>query len=146
MGMLDDLAYVDAHARKLIDAFWPGPLTIVLSARKEVPEVLTGPLRRVAVRFSPHPAPCELSAAIGRPLVASSANISGTPAVAQWEALDPALSQGVAGLYISGPEPAGGPPSTLVDIFEDSGGAKIRIVRHGAVTEEDLRKAGFEAV
>ena len=143
MNMLDHLAYASDYARGLMNAFWPGPLTIVLPARKEVPDILTGPLRRVAVRFSSHPAACELSMAIGRPLVASSANISGIPAVARREALDPALAQGVAGLYVSGPEPAGGLPSTLVDVFEDSGGRGIRILRHGAVKEEDLYKAGF---
>jgi L-threonylcarbamoyladenylate synthase len=146
MSMLDQLAYVNDYARELMDVFWPGPLTIVLPARKEVPDILTGRSRRVAVRFSSHPAACELCMAIGKPLVASSANISGNPAVARREALDPALVQGVAGLYVSGPEPAGGPPSTVVDTFEDSGGGGIKILRFGAVKEEDLGKAGFRVV
>ena len=146
MSMLGQLAYVTDFARELMDAFWPGPLTVVLPARKEVPDILTGRLRRVAVRFSSHPAACELSRAIGRPLVASSANISGIPAVARREELDPALAPGVAGVYASGPEPAGGPPSTLVDTFESSGGGGIRILRLGAVTKEDLTGAGFTII
>ncbi|MCL2818001.1 MAG: L-threonylcarbamoyladenylate synthase [Clostridiales bacterium] len=146
MSMLDQLVYVTDYARQLMDIFWPGPLTIVLPARKEVPDILTGRLRRVAVRFSSHPAACELSTAIGRPLVASSANISGVPAVARKEDLDPALASGVAGVYASGPESAGGPPSTLVDTFESSDGGGIRILRLGAVTKEDLIEAGFTII
>jgi len=146
MNMLHGLAYVNGYAQELMEVFWPGPLTIVLPARKEVPDILTGRLRRVAVRFSSHPAACELCAAIGGPVVSSSANISGIPAVARREELDPALMRGVAGLYASGPEPAGGPPSTVVDTFERSGGGGIRILRRGAVREEDFYKAGFTTV
>jgi len=143
MPMLDQLAYVNDYAHRLMDVFWPGPLTIVLPARKEVRDILAGRLRRVAVRLSSHPCACELSIAIDRPLVSSSANISGIPAVARIDDLDPALAPGVAGVYVSGPEPAGGAPSTLVDTFESSGGEGIRIIRHGAVTRENLTGAGF---
>ena len=146
MSMLDQVAYVSDYAQRLMEAFWPGPLTIVLPARKEMPDILTGRLRRVAVRLSSHPAACELSRAIGRPLVSSSANISGAPAVARQEELDPALAVGVAGLYLSGPEPAGGAASTVVDTFEDSSGGGVRILRHGAVTAEDLSRAGFSSI
>ena len=146
MSMLDQLAYATDYARKLMDVFWPGPLTIVLPARKEVPDILTGRLRRIAVRFSSHPAACELSTAIDRPLVSTSANISGIPAVARREDLDPDLAPGVVGVYASGPEPAGGAPSTLVEAFESPGGGEIRILRLGAVTKEDLTGAGFTII
>ena len=144
--MLERAAYTSPAARRLMDAFWPGPLTIVLPARKEVPDLLTGRMRRVAVRFSPHPAARELCRVLGGPIVASSANISGMPAVAKREELDPELIAGVAGLYASGSEPAGGLPSTVVDVHENRGGNSIRILRRGAVSQEDLRLAGFSSI
>ena len=145
-AMVERVAYASRAARRLMDAFWPGPLTIVLPARQEVPDILTGRTRRVAVRFSPHPAVRALCQVMGGPIVASSANISGVPAVAKREELDPALIAGVAGLYASGPEPAGGLPSTVVDVHENCGGNSIRILRRGAVRLEDLRLAGFSSI
>lgn len=144
--MLSQVAHVNRYARALMEVFWPGPLTIVLPAKKNVPDMLTGRLRRVAVRFSSHPAACELCAAIGGPIVASSANISGTPAVSRRDELDPELLRGTAGLYASGPEPAGGWPSTVVDAFENADSGGVRVLRRGAVTNEALHHAGFAVI
>ncbi len=146
LSMLDRVAHVNAYARSLMEAFWPGPLTIVLPARREMPDILTGRLRRVAARFSPHPAARELCEAAGGPIVASSANISGFPAASRREEIDPLLARGSGGLYASGPEPAGGPPSTVVDCFEKKGGGALRILRKGAVRREELEGAGFALV
>lgn len=145
-AMVEQVAYVTGQARKLMEAFWPGPLTIVLPARKEVPDLLTGRLRRVAVRFSSHPAAQALCLATNGPLVASSANISGFPAAARKEELDLELLGSTAGLYDAGPAPAGGAPSTVVDVFEGKKGGGLRILRKGAVREQALKNAGFAVV
>ena len=146
LAMLDGVAHVNAYARSLMEAFWPGPLTVVLPARREVPDILTGRLRRVAVRFSPHPAARELCEVLGGPVVASSANISGTSAVSHRGELDPELVRGTAGLYASGPEPAGGAPSTVVATFEKKGSGALRILRKGAVNRKALEDSGFTVI
>ncbi len=69
---------IPIDARRLAGAFWPGPLTIVLPARDGLAPELTGP-DGVGVRVSPNPVAHALSAAIGRPITATSANLSGKP-------------------------------------------------------------------
>jgi len=66
-------------ALKLAERFWPGPLTIVLPKREEVPDVTTGGLDTVAIRMPAHPIALELIRLSGRPVAAPSANISGKP-------------------------------------------------------------------
>lgn len=66
-------------ARKLIAAFWPGPLTLVLEKTARVPAAVTGGRKTVAVRCPDHPAALALIRALGEPIAAPSANRSGRP-------------------------------------------------------------------
>jgi L-threonylcarbamoyladenylate synthase len=68
-----------ATASRLIDAFWPGPLTLVLPKLPAVPDVATGGLTTVAVRMPAHPVALALIAAAQTPLAGPSANRSGRP-------------------------------------------------------------------
>lgn len=63
----------------LMDAFWPGPLTLVFEALPTLPVILTGYTGTVGVRISSHPLARQLVAAAGQPLTATSANYSGQP-------------------------------------------------------------------
>ncbi len=67
-------------ARRLAEAFWPGPLTIVVPARASLSRELVGPDGGVGVRVSPHPISRAFSAGVGHPITATSANLSGTSA------------------------------------------------------------------
>ena len=125
---------------RLENAFWPGPLSVILPARMHISPLLTGGSGHIAVRVSPHPVPCELAALVGEPIVASSANISGQPAVTRAEELDAELVEAVGTVLDQGPAPSGGAPSTLV---EPLGKGRLRIHRSGAVTDEQLRAAAF---
>ena len=136
-------AYIPEAAQKLMDAFWPGPLSVVLPARAEVPDLLTAGVGRLAVRFSPHPAPAALRESCGFILSASSANLSGEESVVSPEALSPELAAGVAGVFEVGPPPAGGLPSTVLDVVDTPEGPLVRILRRGAVGVEDIRRVGL---
>ncbi len=68
------VTHVPDTARRLIEAFWPGPLTIVLPKRKEVPDIVTGGHDTVAVRMPAHPIARELIRLCGTPVAAPSAN------------------------------------------------------------------------
>ncbi|MDL2207096.1 threonylcarbamoyl-AMP synthase [Desulfovibrio sp. OttesenSCG-928-M16] len=133
-----------AAALALIERFWPGPLSLLLPARPCLPDLLCAHTRRVAVRQSPHPAALALCTALGRPVVATSANKSGAPAVHRQEDLDPDILSGVAGIYAEEPEPAGGAPSSLVELSENRGRALVRLLRSGAISAEEIRAAGFD--
>lgn len=126
----------------LLRAFWPGPLTAVLPARLRVPEILSCGTGTVAVRIPAHPVCRGLALAVGEPLSASSANISGKPPVTRAEDLDPDLIRGVDGVLNAPPAPSGGEPSTLIEPQADDP-RRIRIVRPGVISAQSLAAAGF---
>ena len=70
---------ISKTAQKLIDAFWPGPLTMIFPKADCVPNVVTGGLDTVAVRFPSHPVAMALIYKAGLPIAAPSANTSGKP-------------------------------------------------------------------
>jgi L-threonylcarbamoyladenylate synthase len=70
---------VSPLARRLMKAFWPGPLTLVLEKTAAVPAAVTGGRKTVAVRCPSHPAALALIRALGEPIAAPSANRSGRP-------------------------------------------------------------------
>lgn len=117
-------AVLDLAAR-----FWPGPLTLVLPALPGLPRGVVDGRGRVAVRVTPHPLAARLSGLAGRPLVATSANLSGDPAPARPERVAEELA--ALGLVAGEPWPAGGPPSTIV---EPTGPDTLVIHREGAVS------------
>ncbi len=136
-------AFVSETAFNVMEAFWPGPLSVILPARPEVPDLLTAGAGRIAVRYSPHPAPAVLREDCGLILSASSANLSGGASVAVPADLAPELAPGVAGIFEHGPAPHGGLPSSVLDVVDGRDGPVVRILRPGAISAEALRSAGF---
>lgn len=76
---LDDLCEVSPLAEKLMDAFWPGPLTLLMPRKERIPEVVTAGLPTVAVRMPSHPVALDMLRACNLPIAAPSANRSGKP-------------------------------------------------------------------
>lgn len=72
-------AAIPAKAHALMDAFWPGPLTVILPKSDAVPAAVSGALDTVAVRMPSHPVARAIITAAGVPLAAPSANLSGSP-------------------------------------------------------------------
>ena len=124
-------------ARKLMERFWPGPLTLVLPARPGAvsPRVTAG-LDTVAVRMPAHPIALRLIAAAGCPVAAPSANRSGRPSPTRAEHVRGDLAGRIDGLVDGGAADVG-LESTVVEI--DDG--RIRVLRPGGVTPEALRQA-----
>ena len=131
-------------------AFWPGPFTLLLPARQDLPEALTGGTGRIALRVSSHPAARALAGACGFPIVSSSANISGRAPVTQAGELDPELLaflrpglDGVLAPPPPSPEPGGGLASTIV---EPLGARRLLLRREGALPTSRLAEAGFTTI
>lgn len=137
---------VSTPARVLMARFWPGPLSIVFPAREDVPDLLTAGMGRVAVRFSPHPAIRTLGQELNMVLVASSANVSGQAAPCRVQDLAPEITRGIAGVFDMPPQPAGGLPSTIVDVVRTAHGEQVRVLRQGAVPFESLEATGLQVV
>lgn len=143
VGNLDQLHIlakgVSPTAKALIEAFWPGPLALVLPASGVSP-LCTDPEGLAAVRLTSHPVARDLALAAGGPLTATSANLSGRPPVCQAANLDPEVVEQVDAVLEGQPQPAGGLPSTLVLSLENR---VVSVLRPGAVNIAQLRDAGF---
>ncbi|GGD48799.1 Sua5/YciO/YrdC/YwlC family protein [Pseudoxanthomonas indica] len=93
-----DLGALPAARLAAVLESWPGPNTWVMPATPQVPRWITGDHDSLAVRVSAHPTVVALCRAFGGPLVSTSANLSGQPAVTRREDLDPQLLARVAGV------------------------------------------------
>lgn len=131
-----DLAEFPDAARRIADAHWPGPLTLILPRRSCVPDIVTAGQDTVAIRVPAHPVFRDLLRLAGRPLAAPSANRFGR--ISPTSAADVAAElDGRIPLIIDGGPCPHGLESTIVLV--DS---KIHILRRGPVTAEDLARFG----
>lgn len=121
-------------AEELMQAFWPGPLSLILPRRSGVPDDVTAGLETIAVRMPAHPAALAIIAAVGEPLAAPSANTSGRPSPTRAEHVLADLN-GRIPLIVDGGACAVGVESTVLDL---SGPAPV-VLRPGGITLEQLR-------
>lgn len=122
-------------ARKLIEKFLPGALTIVLPASLSVPEIVTAGGTTVAVRIPAHPVPIALIEGIGAPLVGTSANVSGKPSPLTADEVYNQLGDKVD-LIIDEGKPCPGTASTIVDVT----GEVPVVTREGAISREEIER------
>lgn len=123
------------NARRLADAFWPGPLTMILPKSEEVPKETTGGLDTVAIRFPSHKTARALIDFGGGYIAAPSANTSGRPS----PSLASHVYEDLAGkidMIIDGGEVTIGLESTIVDLTVNP----PQILRPGYVTEKMLKE------
>lgn len=129
---------IPSSARKLAGRFWPGPLTILVPKRTDLPESVSA-TSTIGVRIPDHAVARALLRAAG-PMAVTSANISGSqsPVTAQevYEQLG-----GRIPLIIDGGRTPGGVPSTLVDCTSPD----LKILREGPISLEDLRSALYNS-
>lgn len=126
-------ATITPEASRLMEAFWPGPLTLVLAARDGLDPRIVGPTGGVAVRLSSHPIAQWLAKACGQAIVSTSANLPQQP--------PPREASDVRAYFppeevtiLDGGSCAGGAPSTIVDVS----GTQARLLRQGAIATEAL--------
>lgn len=131
------IAVLGPKAVRLAEAFWPGPLTLVVPLRQGagIADLVTAGLDTVAVRVPSHPVAHALIVAAGRPIAAPSANRSGhvSPTLAQHVADD--LGDAPAVILDGGPT-AHGLESTIVDASGDA----VLLLRAGVITAEAIEK------
>ncbi len=103
---------------------WPGPVTLILPKRPELPPILTGNAEGIAIRFPSAPWVIDLINAVGEPLISTSANKHGDPVPATITDWDPRLVDG-CDFTVSFAVPMTGAPSTIIDCL----GAEPQVVR-----------------
>lgn len=138
---IDGLVYaVPPAARELIQAFWPGALSLVVRHAPSLQWDLGNSAGTVMLRMPLHPVAIELLREVG-PMAVSSANISGSPAAVTAQDARTQLGERVEVYLDAGPSPRGA-ASTIVDLT----GASPRVLREGPVGVDEIAKVlGVEA-
>ena len=135
---VDDLNLVARHvpnqAWLLLQAFWPGDLTVVLLKNPALPDDVTAGENTVAVRIPDHPVCLELVIEVGRPLAVTSANLSGQPTPATAHAVAEQLRGRIPLVLDGGPSPTT-QPSSIVDLSV----SPPCLLRQGRLTLEMLQ-------
>lgn len=124
---------VPENAKKLMEAFWGGPLTIILKKKENVSKVVTSKLDTVAIRMPSHSIANALIRLSGTPIAAPSANLSGSPSPTSFEYCKRDMD-GRVDMIIDGGDCEIGLESTVVDLT----GEVPVILRPGAITREDI--------
>lgn len=132
---------IPGPAAALMEAFWPGKLTIILEAAAMVPQVLTGGTGRIGIRVPGHPVCQAMLRALGRPITATSANLSGRSGCRRIEALHPAVAAAADLILDAGPLTPG-IGSTVVDVLPSG----VEVLREGAVAVTALQAVAGDLI
>jgi len=124
---------IPSNAKKLIEKFWPGPLTIVLLKEEDIPDIVTAGLPTVAIRMPSHPMALSLIKESKCPIAAPSANPFGYLSPTTAEHVRDQLGDRVDLILDGGPCPVG-VESTIVSFSE----GKPRLLRPGGVSLEEI--------
>ncbi|MDR0198720.1 MAG: threonylcarbamoyl-AMP synthase, partial [Methanomassiliicoccaceae archaeon] len=133
--MASKIAEIDGNAERLMDAFMPGPLTIIVKKKKIVPDIVTSNSQKVGIRIPDHPVSMQLMRRTG-PIAATSANIHSRPDPIRMEEAKRDLGEAVSAYVDDGPCPLG-KPSTIVWLMNGD----IEIIRQGAITKKHIEDA-----
>ena len=130
---IETIAIVDDKAQKLINAFMPGPITLVLKKRQSVPDYVSNGLNTIAIRMATSKPLEELIKKVGCPIFMSSANQSGEPTCTNLDEIEKACPN-LDGMMEG--KVSFGMASTIVDCTS----VNVKILRQGPITEERIKK------
>ena len=124
---------IPESAWKLASRYWPGALTMVVRRSPDLPDIVSGGARTVAVRVPDHPIARQIIKELGRPVIGTSANRTGAPDSRTMQDVINDLGPWLDYTVGEGTLPAG-QPSTIVDLTQ----ARPHVLREGAVSSEDV--------
>jgi len=132
--MMESIAVLDENADKLVKAFLPGPLTIIIEKKPDVPDLVTSMSKKVGIRIPDHEVAIEIIKRTG-PIVATSANLHSHPDATDIDSAVKDLGDSVS-LYVNSGPSRLKKPSTIVWIMN----GQVEIVRQGAITIKDIEE------
>ena len=140
LGMIKSLASnISEDEKKIIDEFFPGPLTLVLDKKEEIPDIISEGNNTVGVRMPTSKLALNLLKGVKTPLVVSSANLYEEESPRDIESVKNSFGN-LVDCYIDAGELSGDSESTVVRIEEGN----INIIREGAIKEEEIDKIIME--
>lgn len=145
IGDMDQLSFlttaISERAKKLMEVFWPGPLTLLLNKSTAIPDIVTSGLDKVAIRMPNHPMTLALLKELSFPLAAPSANPFGYVSPTCAEHVEANLGDAIP-MILNGGKCTVGVESTIVDATDDV----VRVLRLGGITVEQIEECLNETV
>lgn len=106
---------IPAQAEDLINRYWPGPLTLIFDSQDNIPDLLTGDKKKLAVRIPGESVALHLARALGLPFTSTSANTAGQPPAEEIDSIIKYFGDKIDLIIDAGKAP-GGKPSTIIDV------------------------------
>ncbi|MEM2943173.1 MAG: L-threonylcarbamoyladenylate synthase [Methanomassiliicoccales archaeon] len=138
IDMLEDIAVLDGKTRKLLSKFTPGPITLLLTKKGNIPDILTSSSMEIGIRIPDHPLALRLIRRCG-PIISTSANLHSHPDPINAQMAIADIGDKVEYCIDCGPCRIG-KPSTIVQVMENG----IEIVRQGAIPKNLIEAALHE--
>ena len=130
-GMINDVAYVDEHTKKIINKFMPGALTIVFNKKENVDDYITQGLNTIGIRVPDDEWILSLIKKIGTPIMVTSANISNAGSLLKWEDVYESMNGKIDGIVMD--DARGESSSTIIDVTSD-----LKLLREGPIPFKEI--------
>ena len=127
LKMIEEVAYVSEKAKKIIDAFVPGPLTLIFKKKENVKDYITQGKKTIGIRVPDDEFILDLIDSLNMPLMVTSANNSGEPSLAKWKDVYGVMKGKIDGIVCE--DARGEVSSTIIDVSDD-----IKILREGPIS------------
>ena len=132
---MKEIAYVDERAEKIINKLTPGPLTLILRKKENVGAYVTMGKDTIGIRIPDDPFILKLISEVGRPLMVTSANVSGEGSLLKWEDVLSCMDGKIDAIVCE--DASGKTASTIVDLSKEEMG----ILRQGPITMKEIQEA-----
>ena len=126
---------ISKEEMKLAEKFWPGGLTLVLKSKKVLPHILENPAGNIGARIPANETTRKLIKMLGKPIAATSINISGEPSITNLEQIPASITSQIAGI-LAGNYKSEGKPSTVVEVVKN----EVKVYREGKVSIDEIRE------
>lgn len=140
IAQMEEIAYMEEDAKKLAEAFMPGAFTMILKKKESLPDYITNGFPTVGIRMPEDDFVLELIETCGKPLLVTSANLSGHETGVQDQQVLEQLDGRIDAIVLG--EAMGKVASTIVDMSDGS----VHIVREGPITKEMIHQVLYDEV
>lgn len=134
LAMIEENAYVNEKARKIIDRFVPGPLTLIFRKKENVEDYVTMGRETIGIRVPDDGFVLDLIGRLNEPILVTSANLSGEASLLKWEDVLASLDGRIDGIVCE--DARGEAASTILDVSEE----EIRILREGPISFKEIQE------
>ncbi|MBR4471139.1 MAG: threonylcarbamoyl-AMP synthase [Erysipelotrichaceae bacterium] len=135
LEMIKEYAYVSEKAEKIVERFTPGALTLVFRKKDNVEDYVTKGKDTIGIRIPDDEFVLDLIADLGRPLMVTSANISGDRSLLKWEDVYASMKNKINGIVCE--DARGECASTIIDVTGD----EIKLLREGPISLKEIEEA-----